>query len=315
MNLRQIEVFKAIMEGGTVTKAAHSLNIAQPSVSKHLKLLEHNLGFPLFDRLGNKLVATAEGQALFDQVERIYTGVGFLRKFAEDLRHNQHGELTIAAMPLIAQKWLPECVAGFIADHRKVSFSLPVRSSKWIAGAVASRRVDFGVGLKLADTNYGIRTLDLMKLPLVCVMPPDHPLACNKIVHKEQMRGHGMISLQNFEAESLMFEDLAEDLQSSDMRRIGTFSTNMACELVQQGAGIALVDILTANNSLSEALTFRPLDPITHVEICIMIPEHWPMSGIAKELIDVLIERARAMEPYLDNHPNSAKNFSAPLQV
>ena len=58
MNIRQIEIFKAIMEGGSVTQAAHNLNIAQPSVSKHLKLLEYDLGFALFERSGNKLIAT-----------------------------------------------------------------------------------------------------------------------------------------------------------------------------------------------------------------------------------------------------------------
>ena len=113
VNVRQIEIFKAIMEGGSVTQAASNLNIAQPSVSKHLKLLEISLGFDLFRRRGNKLDATPEGQALFDQVERVYTGMGFLSDFAEDLRNNQLGELSIASMPLMAQKWLPSCVASF----------------------------------------------------------------------------------------------------------------------------------------------------------------------------------------------------------
>ncbi len=296
MNIRQIEIFKAVMENGTVTQAASNLNISQPSVSKHLKLLEHTLGFALFERSGNKLIATLEGHALFDQVGRVYTGLSFLNSFADDLRNNQHGELSIAAMPLIAQKWLPRCIAEFIAMQRKVSFSLPVRSTDWIAPAVAARRVHFGIGLKPSETSFGVKITSLMKLPFVCVMPKTHPLAEHKAVQLHSIRGHGLISLHSFEGQPLIFETLARDFKSGERRTIETFAANVACELVQQGAGIALVDLLTARDSLGDTLVFRPFLPRTNMEICIMTPEHWPLSRLATELMHEIIQKARETE-------------------
>lgn len=53
VNIRQIEVFHAVMEAGSVTGAAAALRVSQPSVSKHLRLLEADLGFDLFERFGN----------------------------------------------------------------------------------------------------------------------------------------------------------------------------------------------------------------------------------------------------------------------
>ena len=296
MNIRQIEIFKAIMEGGSVTQAAHNLNIAQPSVSKHLKLLEYDLGFALFERSGNKLIATPEGQALFDQVGRVYTGLGFLQNFAEDLRNNQIGELSLAAMPLISQKWLPGCIAGFISAHRKVSFSLPVRSSKWIATAVAARRVNFGIGLRPADTSPGIQVIPLMRLPFVCVMPPKHPLTEHSAVQLDMIRGHGLIALHSFDGQPLIFETLAKDFQSRERRKIETFAANVACEMVKLGAGVALVDALTARDNLDENLTFRPFLPDTAMDICIMTAVHWPLTRIARSLIAEMTERAQATE-------------------
>ncbi len=296
MNFRQIEIFKAVMENGTVTRAAKALNIAQPSVSKHLKLLEHGLKISLFQRNGNQLTPTPEGLALFGQVERVYTGLGFLQNFAEDLRNNQFGELSVASMPLIAQKWLPKCIAGFVADHPKVSFSMPVRSSNWIATAVAARRVHFGIGLNPGERNPGICVTPLMKLPFVCVMPPKHPLAKQSIVRFDMLRSHDLISLNSFEGQPEIFESLVNDFQSAGKRRIETFASNVACELVQQGAGVALVDVLTARDSLGETLTYRPFEPRITMEICSMTPEHWPLSRIGSSLLDLMTRQAKKTE-------------------
>ncbi len=296
MNIRQVEIFKAVFESGTVTQAAKNLGLAQPSVSKHLKLLEYGLGLTLFQRSGNRLTATAEGLALFDQVERVYTGLGFLETFADGLRNNQHGELSIAAMPLISQKWLPKCIAGFIATHQKVSFSLPVRSSSWIATAVAAKRVHFGIGLKPVAPVPGIRVTPLMQLPFVCVLPPDHPLTKHPFVELDMIRGHGLITLRNFEGQSLVFETMARDFQSGESRTIETFSASVACELARQGAGVALVDAMTARDTQGGTLEIRPFRPQTIMDICIMTSEHWPLSQIAHHVMDMMLDQARDTE-------------------
>ncbi len=288
MNIRQIEIFRAIMETGSVTGAAKALSIAQPSVSKHLKSLEHHLGFALFRRGGNRLIATPEGQALFDQVERVYTGIGFLEDFADGLRNNQFGELSIASMPLIAERWLPECIAGFIASHRKVSFSLPVRSSNWITTAVAARRVHLGIGLTPTSPIPGVKTVHLMKLPIVCAMQPDNPLAAHEVIEADMLGGHGLISLHSYDGKPLMFEKLALGIRSGDGRSIETFSANVACELVRQGAGPALVDAMTALNNRDERLAIRPFEPLVNMDICIMTPEHWPLSRLARRVMELM---------------------------
>ncbi|WP_112323746.1 LysR substrate-binding domain-containing protein [Oceanibium sediminis] len=292
MNIRQIEVFKAIMECGSITRAAENLNIAQPSVSKHLKLLEYGLDMKLFVRTGNKLLPTAEGQALFDQVERVYTGLGFLEKFATDLRNSQHGEVSLAAMPLMAQKWLPEHLADFMQHHRKVSFSLPVRSSSWIWSAVAARRVHVGIGLTPRDAVAGLKLIPLMKLPVVCLMPDNHPLAHHEVVSAGQMRKTQMVSLRNFDQERLNIEMVMDEVSPHGTRTIETLSSNVACELVRHGVGVGLVDALSAMNASDHGLTFRPFEPKLFMDVCIMVPIHWALPLIAQDLVEFLKDKA-----------------------
>ena len=72
MNIRQLEIFRAIMRSGTLTAAAEALHVSQPAVSKILRHFESQLGYPLFDRVGGRLVATAEAQLLFADADHLF---------------------------------------------------------------------------------------------------------------------------------------------------------------------------------------------------------------------------------------------------
>ena len=99
MRLRQIEVFHAIYTSGSMTNAAKLLNVSQPSVSKVLAHAEQQLGYPLFDRVKGKLVATPEADRLFGLVSNVFDHVEQLRRVAVNLRASDVGKIRIAATP------------------------------------------------------------------------------------------------------------------------------------------------------------------------------------------------------------------------
>jgi hypothetical protein len=74
LNLRQIEAFKAVIEFGTVSRAAEVLNVSQPAVSKLLTHLEAATGLKLFDRRQGRLATTPQGMRLYEEIERIFAG-------------------------------------------------------------------------------------------------------------------------------------------------------------------------------------------------------------------------------------------------
>lgn len=291
LNIRQVEVFKAIMETGSVTAAGQSLNVTQPSISKHLKHLEASLGVCLFERTGNKLVSTAEARALYDQIERTYLGLDHLSRFASDLSNNRHGEILLAAMPLIAHSWLPDVVARFLRDHETISMSLPVRSSRWIAEWVAAGRVDFGIGLSAGD-DAGTQQTMLMRVPLVCALPAAHRLAAEVEILPAHVDGETLISLSNFDKWRLTVESALEGHQVKPLRRIDTFTTYTACELVRRGLGIAIVDAITAIKHAGPDLVWRPFQPDLAFEIYLLRPRHWQVPRLATALIDLIEKEA-----------------------
>lgn len=287
VNIRQIEVFKAVMDAGSVTGAARRLNISQPSVSKHLRQLEERLGIRLFVRMGNRLTPKPEAHALFDQVERVYRGLDHLSRFAENLSHYRQGEILVAAMPLIAHRWLPRFIAAFLHRHPDVSVSLPVRSSQWISQWVAAARVDLGIGMSNGD-EPGILREPLMELPLVCVMPPYHRLAQRGTIEPRDLDGESLITLSNFSQYRLAVEQVLESHGVAFRRRVDTFTTYVAAELARQGVGVAIIDMLTAAEFAQDGLVSRPFKPLTSFQIYLLRPAHRPGSGLTEHFIQEL---------------------------
>ena len=84
MDLSDLRLFRAIVEEGSVTRAAQRLNTVQSNVTTRLRLLEENLGTPLFDRINRRLVITPAGtlldEDLLDDMEAargLYATLGF----------------------------------------------------------------------------------------------------------------------------------------------------------------------------------------------------------------------------------------------
>ncbi|WP_441523295.1 LysR family transcriptional regulator [Bosea sp. TAB14] len=124
MHYRQVEVFKAIMDSGSITEAANILRISQPAVSKALKLLEAELGLRLFARTTKGIAATEEARLLYTEVERTYFGMQNLARFAAGLSDRKQGRIVVSTIPALGIAWLPAMVARFSEAHPDVTIAL-----------------------------------------------------------------------------------------------------------------------------------------------------------------------------------------------
>ena len=291
VNIRQIEVFHAVMEAGSVTGAAAALRVSQPSVSKHLRLLEADLGFDLFERFGNRLTATTEAEALFHKIERTYQGLSHLSRFAESLKNHPSGETSAAAMPLLARRWLPDVVSPFLLEHAGASIALPVRSSHWIMEATASGKIDIGLVL---DTGEDIDTHRerLMRIPLVCAFQSGHPFNGRDRISVSDLSGETLITLSNFDQWRLTVETELEAAGIRPTRRVDTFTTQIACELAARGSGVTVVDLLTAIEYQARGLEWRPFEPELSFDIALIRPLTRTRSRLSNELVQRLKEAA-----------------------
>ncbi|WP_171180648.1 LysR substrate-binding domain-containing protein [Ruegeria sp. HKCCD8929] len=295
MNARQVEIFRLVMLTGSVTETAKRLHVSQPAISKQMRLLEDNVGFTLFRRSGNRLHPTDEAMALFEQVEMLYRGLDQLDRFAEDLRESRRGMLSVATMPLLSQGWLPRTVADFLRDRPDVSLSLVARSTDWIARSVAAGRSDLGLGLFRKD-ELGVIQTPLLQLPLVCVCPRGHPLGARKRIEIEDLAGHDLIAPSNFDPLHLALPQPLAQLISAQKRRLEVFTTQTALELAMNGAGVAIVDVMTALERPSDTVCVRPIGQNIAFNIVIMAPRHRSHSRLVQAMQRQLVADALAAQ-------------------
>ena len=91
INLRQIEVFRAIMLTSSISGAAKLLHVSQPAVSRLLSYTEQRLGLKLFERIKGRLYPTPEAKRLFTEVNAVYQGVQRVNEVADDLIQQRAG--------------------------------------------------------------------------------------------------------------------------------------------------------------------------------------------------------------------------------
>lgn len=124
MDARQLQYFLAVVDLGTVRRAAEALFVAQPSVSQSLGALERDLGALLFHRTGRRLVLTPAGEQLVDPARDVLSGLDLARATVEATDGLRHGRLVLAAMPSQSVSPLSELIRRYHRDHERVTVSV-----------------------------------------------------------------------------------------------------------------------------------------------------------------------------------------------
>ena len=114
LNPRQVEAFRAVVLTGGVGMAAKLINVTQPAVSRMIRDLQQQLGLTLFERRGTGLVPTSEALSLYAEVERAFVGLDRISQMATELRTRRAGFLRIAALPALANGFLPRFAGQFL---------------------------------------------------------------------------------------------------------------------------------------------------------------------------------------------------------
>ena len=117
MNLRQLQYFVAVVEEGNFTRAAQRLYVAQPSLSKQLAALEHELGGPLIERLTRGVRLTPSGRAFLPEARAAILSAERARRSARMAHDLEAGELEIATVLSIAIGLLPNSIQALRAKH------------------------------------------------------------------------------------------------------------------------------------------------------------------------------------------------------
>jgi DNA-binding transcriptional LysR family regulator len=287
MNLRQLEVFHAVMRTGSVTAAARLLNVTQPAVSIVLRHCEDQLKLKLFTRAGGRLQPTPEAQAIFPDVAAIFNRLDAVSRLTQDLAGGRLGTLSVAAAFPIANGYLAKAVASFLADRPLVKVALQSLTSPQVAERVLSRDVELGVVYEPID-NGELETEVLVRSGIACVMRADHPLAAQSEVAVAELAPFSLITYLP-QTITRVYVDRAL-AQAAPMPGISVqVSLSLTgLMLAYHGVGVALVEPYLLAFMPLPGLVARPLRPRIEMKTLLIRAKGAPRSAAMEEFVGYL---------------------------
>lgn len=178
MKLQQLRyALEIYRQNLNVSEAAERLYTSQPGISKQIRLLEEELGVPLFVRHGKRMVAvTAPGKLVLEMAERILCEVQNIKKIGTEFSDHATGSLTIATTHTQARYVLPEVVRAFMARFPKVQLSIMPVGSGLLERMVLEGAADFAIGTELLSQHAALCKLSCYPWNRSLVVPDGHPL-------------------------------------------------------------------------------------------------------------------------------------------
>ncbi|AMJ60980.1 LysR family transcriptional regulator [Bosea sp. PAMC 26642] len=280
MNLRQIELLRAVVRCETTVRAAHELGLSQPAVSNAIKHLESQVGFPLFERINNRLFPTAEARGLCQDSDPIFMLHAAFEAKVQDLKENRAGHVRIIATPPLGYGVIPPALRNFLAKRPKVRVSFDIRRFENVVESVETGIAELGFVMGLGD-DRGLDAETFFSGDMVCVMRRDHPLAAKTMITPQDLRESHFIALEQGTRMGTILRKAFADAGEPFRFSVEVRYCNTACVLAESGVGVAIVDPLSPGFSSHQNLAIRRFTPASQITASVIRSRKRPISRAA----------------------------------
>ncbi len=280
LSTQSLRIFLAVVEQGSLTKAARSLYMSQPSVSVHVRGLETSLSAQLIERSTTGVTPTAAGLALADRARQVLAIIDDIDVDVAAAQGIADRRLALAATTTLGNSFVPRLLAGFARDGEalgSIRVELRVGHAEQVIRWVLDREVSVGVCAGPVD-HQQLHTDSLLDEALVLAAAPSHPLATR------QADGHQLTPADLADQRFLMRE-IGSATRAEQDRALAMWGARAAAqwtiwgtegarECVRSGLGISLIsehvvapDLASGDLVALELHPAPPRRPVTLVRL------------------------------------------------
>lgn len=294
MRFRQIEVFYAVYTTGSISAAARSLHVSQPSVSKVLRHTQSQLGLTLFTLVRGRLVATDEAHALFIEVAEIFKRLTSLQKTVSNIKNLGGSHIRLAVVPSLGLHVAPMTIMRFRRQHPEVTFDVQTLHHDDLFEALYERTCDIAVAYDPpAHPRMQRRELDTAELMLLFQRESLPDVGAS--VPLRLLDGQDMVGLTTSGPVGDLYAGEVQRNNVSIREVVSNQTFYIAAALTRCGAGMAVVDEFTARASVDGTTAFRPFDPAIRFKVECVYLEDRPPSKAADAFVAMLGATLREM--------------------
>ena len=243
LTLRQLRVFAEVAQNLSFTRAARELHLTQPAVSQQMKLLEADVGLPLFDQIGRKVQLTSAGTELLRYANQMLDLVRETGEALAALKGLKRGVLKLGAVST-AKYFAPSLLAAFTPDYPEVRIKFSVGTREEVIKQMAANDID------LVIMGRPPRELDTIaepfaQHPLVIIAAPDHPLARKRRIQLKELAAENFLIREDGSGTRASLEHVFREHGVTYRASMEMSSNETIKQAVMAGLGVSFISMHT----------------------------------------------------------------------
>lgn len=248
MEINQIKQFRVIAQTESISKAAELLYIAQPSLSQTLKRLETELGTPLFERRGRRIVLNGAGKIFLKYCDDILSSLNSAEKEISEYIGSEKSDIHI----------LVESTSLMILEvAEKMRKQYPWSLPHFYQGFCDDR------DLKICSDicpDCGSPSKVVIEEPIGILMPKEHPLASQKTINKKDLEACDFLSLSQSDGLTKIISHFCSKADFNPNITMYVDSPLAMQELLKRNFGVAFAPQYTWYSYYNTTLVFKPVE-------------------------------------------------------
>lgn len=253
-----LRAFVSVIELEGFHRAAETLNISQPALSRRIQKLEAAVGATLLERTTRRVTLTSAGRELLPLVRRMLDEFDSSLFAMGDIGGRRSGQITLACVPTAAFYFLPSVIGRFNEQFPNIRFRILDLSANEGLESVARGEVEFGINL-LGASDPELIFEPLLEDPFVLACRRDHPLAQKDILEWSDLEGQPLVAVSRTSGNRMLLDAslVRAGVRLSWSYEVTHLSTSLG--LVEAGLGISVLPKLATPQGEHPIIVTRPI--------------------------------------------------------
>ena len=240
MDLRQLEIIRAIADTGSFTAAGDKLHVSQSAISRQILLLEEELGEPVFHRIGRRIRITPAGESLLHLSHRVFHDLQETVSGITDKRESLGGTMRLVGGMTVCLYVFPALLAEVRRIHPHLDLKVTVGSAERSIAMLRSGAGDLGL-LTLPVEASDLVSVPVLQEELLLITYPTHPLAKKKQISPADLADQPFVLFETGSITRRLVGDLFEREGISPEIIMETENVEIIKAMVRNGLGISII--------------------------------------------------------------------------
>lgn len=187
MDLSDIRLVETIINAGSISKASEALNMSQPTLSRKLARIEHEIRASLFHRSPKGLIPTTIANYMVAEAENLQSQIRGIKRHVELMTQLETGRIKLGVGPIIEQLLLPDVLSRFVDDTGDIQIMIVTEDNETLMRLFESSELDIVIGpLSEEQSSSNVISIPMISNKIVAVARTGHPLFdLEKLTHAE----------------------------------------------------------------------------------------------------------------------------------